>query len=162
MLPDLSPIVNVWSVVAERLAHHHTPVITVDKLWYRVEAAWSSVPVHAIQSLFRSMPRCISAVFTARASRELCYFEQWSNDELHMSYHSSPLLTTTPQQENVSAIDRFNWHLSPTRWVFSGTELELVPCQPRSDTLTTRLAWPLICLGNELEGNFVCGKSSST
>ncbi|GFV83810.1 hypothetical protein TNCV_2555961 [Trichonephila clavipes] len=64
--PDCSPIVNVWSMVAQRRARHHTPVTTVDELWYCVEAAWSSVPVHAIQSLFDSMPRRISPVITAR------------------------------------------------------------------------------------------------
>ncbi|GFT95735.1 transposable element Tcb1 transposase [Trichonephila clavipes] len=56
--PDLSPIENVWSLVVERLACHHTPVITVDELRYRVEAAWSSLSVHAIQCLFDSMPSC--------------------------------------------------------------------------------------------------------
>ncbi|GFW92350.1 transposable element Tcb1 transposase [Trichonephila clavipes] len=64
--PGLSPIENVWSMVAERLARHHTAVTTVDELWHRVEAAWTSVPVHAIQYLFDSMPRRISAVIIAR------------------------------------------------------------------------------------------------
>ncbi|GFX74762.1 uncharacterized protein TNCV_3121911 [Trichonephila clavipes] len=45
---DLSPIENVWSMVAERLALDHTPVTTFDELWYRVEAVWVSVPLHAI------------------------------------------------------------------------------------------------------------------
>ncbi|GFW72335.1 hypothetical protein TNCV_703721 [Trichonephila clavipes] len=49
-----------------RLARHHTPVTTVDELWHRVEAALASVPVHAIQSLFDSMPRRIIVVITAR------------------------------------------------------------------------------------------------
>ncbi|GFU38599.1 transposable element Tcb1 transposase [Trichonephila clavipes] len=40
--PDLLPIENVWSTVAERLVRHHMPVTTVDELWYRVEAAWSA------------------------------------------------------------------------------------------------------------------------
>ncbi|GFW13753.1 hypothetical protein TNCV_2105771 [Trichonephila clavipes] len=53
----------VWYMVAERLACHHTPATTADELWYRVEAAWSSV---SIQSLFDSIPRQISAVITAR------------------------------------------------------------------------------------------------
>ncbi|GFU41966.1 hypothetical protein TNCV_4676731 [Trichonephila clavipes] len=48
-----------------RLARHHTPIITAAELWYLVEAAWSSVTVHAIQSLFDSMPRRIRAVITA-------------------------------------------------------------------------------------------------
>ncbi|GFW27155.1 uncharacterized protein TNCV_93811 [Trichonephila clavipes] len=38
-----------------------------------------------------------------------------------------PLLTTTPLQwEDVSALDRFNVHRCPTRWVYSGTGHELV------------------------------------
>ncbi|GFX52080.1 uncharacterized protein TNCV_4654091 [Trichonephila clavipes] len=57
--PDLSPTENVWSMVAERWARHHTPITTV-------EAAWLSVPVQTIQSLFDSMPRRKSAVITAR------------------------------------------------------------------------------------------------
>ncbi|GFW54353.1 hypothetical protein TNCV_3703131 [Trichonephila clavipes] len=64
--PDLSLIENIWSMVAERLARHHTPVTTVDELFHRVEAAWASVPVHTIQSVFDSMPMRISAVITAR------------------------------------------------------------------------------------------------
>ncbi|GFW76717.1 transposable element Tcb1 transposase [Trichonephila clavipes] len=65
-LPDLSPIENAWSMVAERLSHHHTPVTTVDELLYRVETAWSSVPIRFIQYLFESMARRISAVIIAR------------------------------------------------------------------------------------------------
>ncbi|GFU49885.1 transposable element Tcb1 transposase [Trichonephila clavipes] len=64
--PDFSSIKNVLSLVAERLACHHTAVTTVDELWHRVEAARASVPEHSIQSLFDSMPRHISAVIIAR------------------------------------------------------------------------------------------------
>ncbi|GFS57823.1 hypothetical protein TNCV_2909181 [Trichonephila clavipes] len=53
-------------MVAERLAHNHTRATTVDELWHRVEAAWAFVLLHAIQSLFDSMPRRINAVITAR------------------------------------------------------------------------------------------------
>ncbi|GFX51550.1 uncharacterized protein TNCV_5012541 [Trichonephila clavipes] len=46
----------------------------------------------------------------------------WTTPEL-----APPLLTTTAhQREDVSALDRFNVHRCPTRWVFSGTGLELV------------------------------------
>ncbi|GFU51798.1 uncharacterized protein TNCV_855731 [Trichonephila clavipes] len=49
----------------------------------------------------------------------------WTTPEL-----APPLLTTTPhQREDVSALDRFNVHRCPTRWVFSGTGLELVTRQ---------------------------------
>ncbi|GFT79688.1 uncharacterized protein TNCV_3838751 [Trichonephila clavipes] len=41
-----------------------------------------------------------------------------------------PLLTTTPhQREDVSALDRFNVHRSPTQRVLSGTGLELLTRQ---------------------------------
>ncbi|GFX64764.1 uncharacterized protein TNCV_4682391 [Trichonephila clavipes] len=49
----------------------------------------------------------------------------WTTPEL-----APPLLTTTPhQQEDVSALDRFNVHRCPTRRVFSGTGIELVTKQ---------------------------------
>ncbi|GFT46782.1 odorant receptor [Trichonephila clavipes] len=67
-ISDLSPIEIIWSMVAERLTRHHTTVPTVDELGHRVEAAWASIPVHAIQSLFYSMPRRISAVIIDRGS----------------------------------------------------------------------------------------------
>ncbi|GFX90437.1 hypothetical protein TNCV_2073151 [Trichonephila clavipes] len=59
---DISPIENVWSMEAERLSRHYSAITTVDKLWYSVEAVRTSVPIHAFQSLFDSMPRRISAV----------------------------------------------------------------------------------------------------
>ncbi|GFW88915.1 transposable element Tcb1 transposase [Trichonephila clavipes] len=37
--PDLLLIENVWSKVTKQLDRYHTPVTTVDELWYRVEAA---------------------------------------------------------------------------------------------------------------------------
>ncbi|GFT08447.1 uncharacterized protein TNCV_2324641 [Trichonephila clavipes] len=56
-----------------------------------------------------------------------------------------PLLTTIPHlREDVSALDRFNVHRSPTRRVFSGTGLELMTYLPWSDTLTTGLPQPRI------------------
>ncbi|GFV87340.1 uncharacterized protein TNCV_4033121 [Trichonephila clavipes] len=63
---DLSPTENIWSMVAEMLARHHTPINTVDELVHRVEATWAYVPVHAIQSLIDAMPRRISGVITLK------------------------------------------------------------------------------------------------
>ncbi|GFY11689.1 uncharacterized protein TNCV_2539711 [Trichonephila clavipes] len=52
----------------------------------------------------------------------------WTTPEL-----APPSLTTTPhQREDVSALDRFNVHRCPTRWVFSGTG---VPAQVSSTSL---------------------------
>ncbi|GFX63232.1 uncharacterized protein TNCV_3895571 [Trichonephila clavipes] len=61
-----------------------------------------------------------------------------------------PFLTTTsPQWQGVSALNIFNVHHSPTRWVFSGTGLELVtrPATIRyldhSATAVTKCRWNL-------------------
>ena len=42
--PDLSPIENMWSMVAQRLTQITSPAATPDQLWQRVKAAWSAVP----------------------------------------------------------------------------------------------------------------------
>ncbi|GFW57332.1 transposable element Tcb1 transposase [Trichonephila clavipes] len=62
--PDLSPIENMWSMVAQRLNQITPPAATPDQLWQRVEAAWFAVPQEHIQSLFESMPRCVAAVIS--------------------------------------------------------------------------------------------------
>ncbi|UYV71959.1 hypothetical protein LAZ67_9001355 [Cordylochernes scorpioides] len=40
--PELSPIENMWSMVAQRLTQITSPATTPDQLWQRVEAAWSA------------------------------------------------------------------------------------------------------------------------
>ncbi|GFX74623.1 transposable element Tcb1 transposase [Trichonephila clavipes] len=62
--PDLSPIENMWPMVAQRLTQITPPAATPDQLWQRVEAAWSAVPQEHIQSLFESMPRRVEAVIS--------------------------------------------------------------------------------------------------
>ncbi|GFU50847.1 transposable element Tcb1 transposase [Trichonephila clavipes] len=62
--PDLSPIENMWSMVAQRLTQITPPAATPEQLWQRVEAAWSTVPQEHIQSLFESMPRHVAAVIS--------------------------------------------------------------------------------------------------
>ncbi|GFU86303.1 transposable element Tcb1 transposase [Trichonephila clavipes] len=42
--PDLSPIENMWFIVAQRLIQIAPPAATADQLSQRVEAAWSAVP----------------------------------------------------------------------------------------------------------------------
>lgn len=61
---DLSPIENMWSMVAQQLTQSSSPAVTPDQLWQRVEAAWSAVPQEHIQSLFESMPRRVAAVIS--------------------------------------------------------------------------------------------------
>ncbi|GFY35312.1 transposable element Tcb1 transposase [Trichonephila clavipes] len=62
--PDLSPIENMCSMVAQRLTQMTPPAATPDQLWQRVEAAWSAVPQEHIQSLFELMPRRVAAVIS--------------------------------------------------------------------------------------------------
>ncbi|GFV89626.1 transposable element Tcb1 transposase [Trichonephila clavipes] len=62
--PDLSPIENMWSMVAERLTQITPQAATPDQLWQCVEASWSAVPQEHIQSLFESMPRRVAAVIS--------------------------------------------------------------------------------------------------
>ncbi|GFW94025.1 transposable element Tcb1 transposase [Trichonephila clavipes] len=62
--PDLSPIKNMWSMVAQRLTHITPPAATPDELWQRVESASSAVLQEHIQSLFESMPRRVAAVIS--------------------------------------------------------------------------------------------------
>ncbi|GFT23081.1 transposable element Tcb1 transposase [Trichonephila clavipes] len=65
--PDLLPIENLWSMVAQRLTQFTPQAAKPDQLWQRVKAAWSAVPQEHIQSLFESMPR----------EREACDLQQW-------------------------------------------------------------------------------------
>ncbi|GFV32734.1 transposable element Tcb1 transposase [Trichonephila clavipes] len=57
--PDLSPIENMWSMVAQRLTQITPPVAAPNQLWQRMEAAWPDVPQE--QSLFELMPRRVAA-----------------------------------------------------------------------------------------------------
>ncbi|GFX76838.1 transposable element Tcb1 transposase [Trichonephila clavipes] len=66
--PDLSPIENMWSMVAQRGTQITSPAATPDQLWQRVEAAWSAVPQEHSQSLFESMSRRVAAVITNNGS----------------------------------------------------------------------------------------------
>ncbi|UYV70138.1 hypothetical protein LAZ67_7001946, partial [Cordylochernes scorpioides] len=59
--PELSPIENMWSMVAQQLTQITSPAATPDQLWQRVESAWSAVTQEHIQSLFESMPRRVAA-----------------------------------------------------------------------------------------------------
>ncbi|GFV74653.1 transposable element Tcb1 transposase [Trichonephila clavipes] len=60
--PHISPIKNMWSMVAQRLTQITSPAATPNQLWQRVEAAWSAVPQEHIQSLFELMPRPVAAM----------------------------------------------------------------------------------------------------
>ncbi|GFV20957.1 transposable element Tcb1 transposase [Trichonephila clavipes] len=62
--PDLSPIENMWSMVAQRLTQITPPAATPDQLWQRVKATWSAVPQEHIQSAFEAMPRHVAAVIS--------------------------------------------------------------------------------------------------
>ncbi|GFT60276.1 transposable element Tcb1 transposase [Trichonephila clavipes] len=60
--PDLSPIGNVWFMLAQRLARDKPVTVAPYQLWQHVEAAWTAVPQGYIQSPFNPMPRHKAAV----------------------------------------------------------------------------------------------------
>ncbi|GFW26254.1 transposable element Tcb1 transposase [Trichonephila clavipes] len=62
--PDLLPIENTWSMVAQRLTQITPPAATLDQLWQCVETAWSPVSQEHIQSLFESMPSRVAVVIS--------------------------------------------------------------------------------------------------
>ncbi|GFV55323.1 transposable element Tcb1 transposase [Trichonephila clavipes] len=62
--PDLSPIENMWFMVARRLIQITPLAATPDQPWEHVEVAWSAVPQEHMQSLFESMPRRVTAVIS--------------------------------------------------------------------------------------------------
>ncbi|GFS92997.1 transposable element Tcb1 transposase [Trichonephila clavipes] len=62
--PDLLPIENMLSIVAQLLTQITPPAAPPDQLWQHVEAAWSAVPQEHIQSLFESMPRLVAAMIS--------------------------------------------------------------------------------------------------
>ncbi|GFW73192.1 uncharacterized protein TNCV_484181 [Trichonephila clavipes] len=87
------------------------------------------------------------------------HFEPMSSE--HLSWHP-PLLTTTPhQREDVSALDRFSVHRSPTGRVFSGTGLELVTKSAtirylyHSAIAVTIVMWKAELKINELTANLI-------
>ncbi|GFT12159.1 transposable element Tcb1 transposase [Trichonephila clavipes] len=59
---NLSPIKNVWSILAQRLARNTSPTATPDQLWLNVEASCTTVPQRYIQSLFDSIQRRVVVV----------------------------------------------------------------------------------------------------
>ncbi|GFU41589.1 transposable element Tcb1 transposase [Trichonephila clavipes] len=62
---DLSPIENMYSMVAQRLTQITPPAVTPDQLWQCVESSsWSAVPQEHIQSLVESIPRRLAAVIS--------------------------------------------------------------------------------------------------
>ncbi|GFV72586.1 transposable element Tcb1 transposase [Trichonephila clavipes] len=62
--PDVSPIENMWSMLAQRLTQIIPPAATSDQLWQCVEDSWSAVPQEHIQSLFESMSGPVAAVIS--------------------------------------------------------------------------------------------------
>jgi transposase len=62
--PDSNPIENVWSEVSRLTKYEH--ITNADQLFDAVNAAWSSLNLGYIRSLFRGMPRRTGAVKCAR------------------------------------------------------------------------------------------------
>ncbi|GFY15773.1 transposable element Tc3 transposase [Trichonephila clavipes] len=91
---------------------------------------WTSRLDYIRTSRGSHMPEIIFKIYTRAFGDGPNIFEPWSSD-VDDTLAGTPLLTTTPhQREDVSSLDRFNVHRSPTRWIFSGTGLELRTCPP--------------------------------
>ncbi|GFV42515.1 hypothetical protein TNCV_2905241 [Trichonephila clavipes] len=65
----------------------------------------------------------------------------------------SPNYYTTPMGGRFNSL-RYSLHRSPTRWAYSGTGLEFMTRNPRSDSLTTRLPRLLVKVAPEGERFF--------
>ncbi|GFW87517.1 transposable element Tcb1 transposase [Trichonephila clavipes] len=61
-----TPLVGIASTLNNQryISEITPPAATPDKLWQRVEAAWSGVPQEHILSLFESMPRRMAVVIS--------------------------------------------------------------------------------------------------
>ncbi|GFV27640.1 transposable element Tcb1 transposase [Trichonephila clavipes] len=70
--PDLSPIENMWSLIAQRLIQITPPAVTPDQLWQRVEAALSAVPQEHFYSLFESMPMRVAMLNSKKGGYTGC------------------------------------------------------------------------------------------
>ncbi|GFV56623.1 transposable element Tcb1 transposase [Trichonephila clavipes] len=62
--PNLSPIENMWSMVAQRMTQITPRAATPDQLCQRVEDAQSVVPQEHFQRLFDSMSRRVAALIS--------------------------------------------------------------------------------------------------
>ncbi|GFV21760.1 uncharacterized protein TNCV_3484571 [Trichonephila clavipes] len=126
---DLNPIKHLWDLLEIKIRQHH---ITSKEMLKRVIVPeWTTISSEETSKLVQSMPKRFTGVL--RPTRGLLATDHkilnhgqvtWMTPEL-----APPLLTTVPR-EDVSALDRFNVHRCPIRWVFSGTGLELVICLP--------------------------------
>ncbi|GFW46753.1 hypothetical protein TNCV_2981091 [Trichonephila clavipes] len=65
---------NFWSMLARRLAHHQTPVTTLEKVRHRVETAWTSVLAPSMQHLFLTQRPDVSKAVILRLSSEAVIF----------------------------------------------------------------------------------------
>ncbi|GFX66771.1 piezo-type mechanosensitive ion channel component 1 [Trichonephila clavipes] len=81
--PGLSPMENMWSMVAQRSTQITPPAATPDQLWQCGESAWSAVPQEHIQSLFESMPGRVAAVISNNGGYSGYWF--WQGTKLHRS-----------------------------------------------------------------------------
>ncbi|UYV62801.1 hypothetical protein LAZ67_2001985 [Cordylochernes scorpioides] len=112
--PDLSPIENMWSMVAQRLTQITSSAATPDQLWQRMEAAWPAVSQEHIQSLFESMPRRVAANASAFVIKtgsttqwqaDLALKEMTASD-MRNRRHVQPLLTWSTNATHLVSLDQ--------------------------------------------------------
>ncbi|GFX87299.1 transposable element Tcb2 transposase [Trichonephila clavipes] len=124
--PNLSVIENLWSHLERAVRKHQ--IASKEQLKSVLQEEWLNIAPDTTRHPVESMPRRLEAVISAKGLLATDHVilnhcqVTWTTPELAPS-----LLTTTSHQwEDVSALDRFSVHRCPTRWVCSGTGLELV------------------------------------
>ncbi|GFV20521.1 uncharacterized protein TNCV_4142821 [Trichonephila clavipes] len=123
-LPTLDQLLELWSTWKQQ-----TPPEQIYDELAGLQSVFPSLTLEATRGLLATDHVILNHVQVTRTTLELAPI----------------LLTTIPhQREDISALDRFNVHRSPTRRVFGGTGLKLMTYLPWSDTLTTGLPQPRI------------------
>ena len=65
--PDLSPIENVWSIMAATVYAYSEPQ-TLNALKHRLRKAWTSIPLETFKNLIYSMPNRLEAVMKSKGN----------------------------------------------------------------------------------------------
>ncbi|GFX65498.1 transposable element Tcb2 transposase [Trichonephila clavipes] len=133
--PDLNPIENVWDALGRQVAGRNYPPTNKNTLIRALTEEWDKLPQQLLDSVVQTTRGLLVTDLIILKHGQVTR----TTHELE-----PPLRTTTLHQwEDVSALDRWNVHRSPTGQFFSGTRLELMKCLPCSDTLATGLPQPL-------------------
>ncbi|GFW60284.1 tigger transposable element-derived protein 1 [Trichonephila clavipes] len=105
---DLSPIENMWSMVAQRLTQITPPAATPDQLWQCVEAAWSAVPQEHFQSEVASADEEAARKYPEKLAKiikdgEYCAHQVFNADETGLFWKKMPTRTYIAKSEKTAS-----------------------------------------------------------